>query len=155
MPETGLPGLEIDLSFFAPSDNSSQMSSLWTNSPVDSLSAVSQLSTLQLELPSDIIGDSIIMGLHDLHSSKRKDVFGQVAGLGLEEGVLLRPDFEFDEDGNLVELGRRVLSPSRSRKSIGARSEVSEREKSPQGRLDDDQASLHHVQTKLAKADLV
>ena len=48
------------------------------------------------------------MGLDDVHGSgQKKDLFGQITGLGLgnEEGVLLQADFEFDEEGNLVELG--------------------------------------------------
>ncbi|CAG8398639.1 unnamed protein product [Penicillium salamii] len=110
LPETGLPGLEIDTSAFASGDDTSQMSSLWSRSPVNSLSMGSQLSSLRLEIPSDGgIGEGSIMGLEE----PRKDVTVQIAALGLEEGVLLQPDFEFDEDGNLIELGK-VVSPRKN-----------------------------------------
>lgn len=142
LPETGLPGLDIDLSYFAPVDDSSQLSSLWTKSPINSLSGASQLSSLQLDLPSD---DLIAEGntVPDDVRSAKKDMFGQIAGLGLEEGVLLQPDFEFDEDGNLVELGGKVLSPSRRHKSPGAPSEgMSERLPAEQIQFDEDQVSF-------------
>jgi hypothetical protein len=46
------------------------------------------------------------MGLDDVRGSAQKDIFDQVAGLGQPKAEgLLEADFEFDEDGNLVELG--------------------------------------------------
>ncbi|CAG7954565.1 unnamed protein product [Penicillium salamii] len=115
LPETGLPGLEIDMSAFASGDDTSQMSSLWSRSPVNSLSIGSQLSSLRLEIPSDGgLGEDSIMGLEE----PGKDVTVQIAALGLEEGVLLQPDFEFDEDGNLIELGK-VVSPRKNAEQSG------------------------------------
>jgi meiotic recombination protein REC8 len=62
-----------------------------------------------------MLGEGTLMGLDDVHGSGQKDPFGQITGLGLgnEEGVLLQADFEFDEDGNLVEVG----SPKPGQKS--------------------------------------
>jgi meiotic recombination protein REC8 len=117
MPETNLPGLDIDLSYFAPTDEaSSQISSLWTKSPINSLSDVSQLSSLQIEFQSDDMGEGTFMGFEDI-GSERKDLLHRVAGLGVEQGVLLQPDFEFDEDGNLVELDGRARTPHLGQKS--------------------------------------
>lgn len=131
LPETGLPGLEIDMSAFASGDDTSQMSSLWSRSPVNSLSIGSQLSSLRLEIPSDGgLGEDSIMGLEE----PGKDVTVQIAALGLEEGVLLQPDFEFDEDGNLIELGK-VVSPRKNAKQSG----ISEQQ--VQDQLWDDQVS--------------
>lgn len=142
LPETSLPGLDIDLSYFATVDDSSQLSSLWSKSPINSLSGASQLSSLQLDIPSD---DLIAEGntVPDDVRSAKKDIFGQVAGLGLEEGVLLQPDFEFDEDGNLVELGGKVLSLSRRDKSPGAGSEgISDKQLAERLQVDEDQVSF-------------
>ncbi|KAJ5787597.1 hypothetical protein N7457_002587 [Penicillium paradoxum] len=124
LPETALLGLEIDLSSFNGStdDISSQLSDLWTKSPNNSLSGNSHVSSLQLELPSDDgMRDGNILGLDDIGGSVQKeDIFDNVKNLGLgkEEGVLLQPDFEFDEDGNIIELGTEAQSPC-ARKSKG------------------------------------
>ena len=89
------------------------------------------------------------MGLDDISGSARKDIFGQVAGLGLgEEGGLLQPDFEFDEDGNLVELEGREKTPSLSQKSpprVRDSGGVFERRQEEQGQLWDDQVSVEYV----------
>ncbi|KAJ6087825.1 hypothetical protein N7467_006739 [Penicillium canescens] len=119
LPETGLPGLDIDLSILngAFEDPSTQLSGLWLKSPNNSSSGVSPMGSLQIEMPSDdMLGEGTLMGLDDIYGSgQKKGVFGQITGLGLgnEEGGLLQADFEFDEDGNLVELG----SPKPGRKS--------------------------------------
>lgn len=142
LPETALPGLDIDLSYFHSVDDGSRLSNLWANSPINSLSGVSQLSSLQIELPSDaVVGEESILGLEDVQSAL-KDVLGQVAGLGLEEGVLLQPDFEFDEDGNLVELDSRVRSP---RKSAEPRSEHFSERIQAQEQPWDDQVSISEM----------
>jgi meiotic recombination protein REC8 len=79
---------------------------------------------LRLELLSDdILGDGTILGLDEVNgSAQKKDAFGNMTGLGLgnEEGVLLQPDFEFDEDGNIIELGARV-SPRTRKSTVGPR----------------------------------
>ncbi|KAJ5870172.1 hypothetical protein N7455_005113 [Penicillium solitum] len=127
LPETALPGLEIDLSYLTPTtdDSSSQLSGLWTKSPNNSLSGTSQLSSLHLDLPSDdILGDGTILGIDEINRSAQKnDTFGNMTGLGLgnEEGVLLQPDFEFDEDGNIIELGAREKSPHARKSTVGPR----------------------------------
>ncbi|KAJ5335517.1 hypothetical protein N7452_007920 [Penicillium brevicompactum] len=135
LPETGLPGLDIDLSYIATVDDGSKLGTVWANSPINSLSGVSQLSSLQIELPSDgAIGGDYMLGFEDVPPVK-DNVIVQVSGLGLEEGVLLQPDFEFDEDGNLIELESRVRSP---RRSAEPRSEhLSEREQAQQQPWDD------------------
>ncbi|KXG54315.1 uncharacterized protein PGRI_074590 [Penicillium griseofulvum] len=139
LPETALPGLEIDLSYFTATtdDSSTQLSGLWTKSPSNSLSGTSQLSSLRLELPSDdILGDGTILGLDEINeSAQKKDAFSNMTGLGLgnEEGVLLQPDFEFDEDGNIIELGDRV-SPRTRKSTVGPRES--------EGPIDDKQHQL-------------
>ncbi|KAF3017980.1 hypothetical protein E8E15_005337 [Penicillium rubens] len=127
LPETALPGLEIDFSSFTTTtnDSSSQLSGLWIKSPNNSLSGASQLSSLHLELPSDdILGEGTILGIDEINeSAQKKDPFGNVTGLGLgnEEGVLLQPDFEFDEDGNIIELDTRGKSPHARKSTLGPR----------------------------------
>lgn len=112
--------------FTATTDDSlSQLSGLWTKSPNNSLSGTSQLSSLHLDLPSDdILGEGTILGIDEINrSAQKKDTFGNMAGLGLgdEEGVLLQPDFEFDEDGNIIELGAREKSPHARKSTVGPR----------------------------------
>ncbi|KAJ5607734.1 hypothetical protein N7537_004353 [Penicillium hordei] len=127
LPETALPGLEIDLSYFTATtdDSSSQLRGLWSKSPSNSLSDTSQLSSLHLDLPSDdILGEGNILGIDAINmSAQKKDTFGNMTGLGLgnEEGVLLQPDFEFDEDGNIIELGAREKSPHARKSTVGPR----------------------------------
>ncbi|KAJ5502642.1 hypothetical protein N7463_005516 [Penicillium fimorum] len=158
LPETALPGLEIDLSYFTTStdDSSSQLSGIWTKSPNNSLSGTSQLSSLHLELPSDdILGDGTILGLDEINGSvQKKNIFGNMTGLGLgnEEGVLLQPDFEFDEDGNIIELGTKG-QPPRARKSTVGRME-SERPTDYQRRqLSEDPMQIGNEDDRLAETD--
>ncbi|CAI7650527.1 unnamed protein product [Penicillium glandicola] len=140
LPETALPGLEIDLSYFTATtdDSSSQLTGIWTKSPNNSLSGTSQLSSLHLELPSDdILGEGTILGFDEINGSvQKKDTFGNMTGLGLgnEEGVLLQPDFEFDEDGNIIELGARGQSPHPRKATV--------RPRESEGPLDDQQRQL-------------
>ncbi|KAJ5305829.1 hypothetical protein N7508_004844 [Penicillium antarcticum] len=111
LPETGLPGLDVDLSILNGTfeDPSTQLSDLWLKSPNNSSSGVSPAGSLQIELPSeDMLGEETLIRLDDAYgSAQKKYVFGQIAGLGLgnDKSGLLQADFEFDEDGNLVELG--------------------------------------------------
>jgi meiotic recombination protein REC8 len=71
------------------------------------------------------------------------DIFGSAANRGLsgqtstvakggEEGILLQPDFEFDEDGNIVEFHSSRLSP-RKRRKIASMPQLSE--DTPSGNL--------------------
>ncbi|KAF9249277.1 hypothetical protein DTO013E5_8467 [Penicillium roqueforti] len=158
LPETALPGLEIDLSYFTVSteDSSSQLSGLWTKSPNNSLSGTSQLSSLHLELPSDdILGEGTILGIDEINGSAQKqDTFGNMAGLGLgnEEGVLLQPDFEFDEDGNIIELGAREQSP-RGRKSTVRSRESEEPMEDQQQRLWEDSMQIDDKEARVAETN--
>ncbi|KAJ6124376.1 hypothetical protein N7471_011693 [Penicillium samsonianum] len=148
LPETALPGLEIDLSYLTTTtnDSSSQLSGLWTKSPNNSLSGTSQLSSLHLELPSDnILGEGTILGIDEINgSAQKKDTFGNMTGLGLgnEEGVLLQPDFEFDEDGNIIELDARGKSPHARKSTVGPRES--------EGPIDDRQRQLREDSMQIA-----
>lgn len=48
-----------------------------------------------------------------LTSGKKRGLFGKDLE---DEGVLLQPDFEFDEDGNIIEFDASHLSPRKRRK---------------------------------------
>ena len=51
-------------------------------------------------------------------SGKKRGVFGRDARSDLEdEGILLQPDFEFDEDGNIIEFDTSAMSPRKRRKT--------------------------------------
>jgi len=125
LPETGLPGMGIDIILLdAITDNaSSQYSSIWSKSPANSHSSGSQIEP-QLELPlDDLIGGNVSLGLdHDTNdSAQKRGLFGKEiqAGLEGEEGVLLHPDFEFDDNGDIVEFDASRVSPHRRRRSQG------------------------------------
>ena len=112
IPEINLVGLGIDLSklTFAPEAEESQQSLLWTNSP-DLSQTLGQSFNLQLDLSSDDImrdiggigSESEISG-----SVQRNAPMGRISASALDDeaGVLLQPDFEFDEDGNIIELAQ-------------------------------------------------
>ncbi|KAJ5952954.1 uncharacterized protein N7479_011367 [Penicillium vulpinum] len=152
LPETALPGLEIDLSYFSgtPDDSSSQPSGLWIKSPNNSLSGTSQLSSLHLELPSDdILGDGTIIGLDETHeSAQKKYTLRSIMGLSLgnEEGVLLQPDFEIDEDGNIIELGAGWQSPRVRKSTAGPRES--------EGLMDDQQRQLYEDSMQIDNEDV-
>ncbi|CAI7630749.1 unnamed protein product [Penicillium pancosmium] len=122
LPETGLPGLNFDFSLFNCADNSStQGSSLWGKSAESQSTLLQGNNKIQIEFPTEDVGTAnIVAGFED-------DIFGSTANLGLfgrtstvakggEEGILLQPDFEFDEDGNIVEFHSSRLSPRKRRK---------------------------------------
>jgi meiotic recombination protein REC8 len=46
-------------------------------------------------------------------SGKKRGIFGKDLE---DEGILLQPDFEFDEDGNIIEFDASHLSPRKRRK---------------------------------------
>lgn len=121
LPETGLPGLNIDFSLFDQAYTSRvESSSFWSKSKsAESQSTFSLSNNIQIHLP-----DEVFPGVDD-------DVFGPVSGSQVkhalfgktplagkedEEGVLLQPDFEFDEEGNIVEFHSSRLSPRKRRK---------------------------------------
>lgn len=112
IPEINLPGLGVDLSklTLAPEVDESQQSFIWTNSP-DLSQTLGQSFNLQLDISSDDImrdigglaSESEISG-----SVQRKAPMGRISASALDDeaGVLLQPDFEFDEDGNIIELAQ-------------------------------------------------
>lgn len=92
----------------------SQASSLlWTKSPATSQPSLQLADNLHLDIPSDDFYRFDGFGSETDVSGPvhRRGNLARTLGLefGSEEGVLLQPDFEFDEDGNLVELARRPM----------------------------------------------
>ncbi|KAJ5825347.1 hypothetical protein N7474_002485 [Penicillium riverlandense] len=81
----------------------------------------SEIESIQIELPSDdVLRDIGMMSAHSDTNSpfQKRSVSGKMndSHVGDEEqGILFQPDFEFDEDGNIVELSPSRLSPRRSR----------------------------------------
>ncbi|PWY90446.1 hypothetical protein BO94DRAFT_489855 [Aspergillus sclerotioniger CBS 115572] len=114
LPENNLPGLGLDLSKLSlpiDMDLSQQSSLMWPKTPDLSQSALSQSSSLRLDLSSD---DIILRDVGGFSSDTNVTQYGRkgidFAGiepfaLNDESGVILQPDFEFDEDGNIIELG--------------------------------------------------
>ncbi|KEY76473.1 hypothetical protein Rad21/Rec8 [Aspergillus fumigatus] len=114
LPENNLPGLGMD--FFElnlpKNDRECQQSSFqFSMTPDLSLTAASRTSSLQLDFGSQ---DLILRDIHGFgsesemtNSVQRSVQRGRIAATALndEEGILLQPDFDFDEDGNLIELG--------------------------------------------------
>ncbi|KAJ9488580.1 hypothetical protein VN97_g4723 [Penicillium thymicola] len=158
LPETALPGLEIDLSYFTATtdDDLSQLSGLWAKSPNNSLSGTSQLSCLHLDLPSDdILGDGTVLGIDETNrSAQKRDPFANMTGLGLgnEEGVLLQPDFEFDEDGNIIELGAKEESPHARKSTVGPR-ESEGPINDQQHQLNEDSMQIDNEEVRVAETD--
>lgn len=122
LPENNLPGLGLDLSKLnrlLDMDPSQQSSVFLPQTPDLSQSALSSSSALRLNLPSD---DNVLRDTGgfsseaDIASSVQGGLdFGVLMASSLNEdgGVLLQPDFEFDEDGNIIELGPRQNSERR------------------------------------------
>ncbi len=96
-------------------DPSQQSSVFLPQTPDLSQSALSSSSALRLNLGSD---DNILRDNGGF--SSEADISSSVQGgldfgvLANEDGgVLLQPDFEFDEDGNIIELGHRQQTEAR------------------------------------------
>ncbi|PGH07450.1 hypothetical protein GX51_01751 [Blastomyces parvus] len=111
IPDLMLPGLNVDLSALdISSDIGSPRKSSLLSSVLAPSSKSSQFSDGQLHLnisSSDIGGHGAgVSGFpSDIGSSVRKEAqFELPAAFAEESGVLLQPDFEFDGDGNIVEL---------------------------------------------------
>lgn len=128
VPEINLPGLEIDLSKLTLEPQagiSSQNSFLWTKSP-DLSQILPENLNLQLDLSSeDITRDFGGFGSQsEASGSAHQRPLGRIAAGALDDeaGVLLQPDFEFDEDGNIIE-----LSGERERRSNITRDNISRR----------------------------
>ncbi|OJD10461.1 hypothetical protein AJ78_08535 [Emergomyces pasteurianus Ep9510] len=111
IPDLMLPGLNVDLSAL---DISSDIGSPRKSSLLSSFLAPSSKSSpfsdgqLHLNISSSDIG-GLGAGASgfpsDIGSSARKDTqFELPAAFAEETGVLLQPDFEFDGDGNIIEL---------------------------------------------------
>ncbi|GFF46437.1 hypothetical protein IFM58399_07796 [Aspergillus lentulus] len=114
LPENNLPGLDLDFFGLNPSKNDraiQQSSFQLPMTPDLSLTAASRNSSLQLNFGSQdlILRDIPGFGSESemTNSVQRSFQLGRVSATALndEEGILLQPDFDFDEDGNLIELG--------------------------------------------------
>ncbi|KKK15735.1 hypothetical protein AOCH_007120 [Aspergillus ochraceoroseus] len=129
LPENNLPGLGLDLSKLniVFESNASQQSNVFLPGTPDlSQSAFSGISSLQLDL--DLPSNDQIMGGVGGFSSEPDIVgaaqsgidFGGMSGsiFNEEAGVLFQPDFEFDEDGNIIELGGRQHHESRTNRHV-------------------------------------
>ncbi|KAJ5973254.1 hypothetical protein N7481_010464 [Penicillium waksmanii] len=122
LPETGLPGLNFDFSLFNCADDAStQGSSLWGKSAGSQSTFLQGNSKIQVEFPMEDVGTgNIVAGFEDdiFGSAVNRGLFGRTSPVakGGEEGILLQPDFEFDEDGNIVEFHSSRLSPRKRRK---------------------------------------
>ncbi|PYH45313.1 Rad21/Rec8 N terminal domain protein [Aspergillus saccharolyticus JOP 1030-1] len=124
-----LPGILLDCTSFDafPVPDRSAPSYLnWPKTPDLSQSVVSQDTILQLSLSSD---DTYAGGLGEIASTIDVAAYGpgsmaseRIRPLPLDDeaGVILQADFEFDEDGNIVELGGTPQVDSRPRR-IGER----------------------------------
>ncbi|GIC88753.1 Rad21/Rec8 N terminal domain protein [Aspergillus udagawae] len=128
LPENNLPGSGLDLLGLNPSkdDRASQQSSFQLPMTPDlSLTAASRNSSLQLDFASQdlILGDIHGFGSESemANSAQRTVQLGRIAATALndEAGILLQPDFDFDEDGNLVELGELHAAAEVDKRSSG------------------------------------
>lgn len=128
VPEINLPGLGIDLSKLTlepQADTSRQNSFLWTKFP-DLSQTLPENLNLQLDLSSeDIMRDFGGFGSQsETSGSVQRRPLGRIAAGALDDeaGVLLQPDFEFDEDGNIIELsGERERRSNIPRDQFGGR----------------------------------
>ncbi|XRM44074.1 R8 protein [Aspergillus tubingensis] len=131
LPENNLPGLGLDftsLNLSLDLDLSQQPNRVWPQTPDLSQSALSQTDSLKLDLSSNrSFGD--IDGFSAGTSVSRYGGIGIDFGgfeplqLGEESGVILQPDFEFDEDGNIIELAGSVQPETRLQGNMAAMKE--------------------------------
>lgn len=92
-------------------------SASWGRS-TESNSTFSRGNDIQIHIPPDGPG-AIIAEFQDVIGSVTKTgLFGKKLPVGKEdeEGILLQPDFEFDENGNIVEFHSSRMSPRKRRK---------------------------------------
>jgi meiotic recombination protein REC8 len=111
-------GIEMILLDAITDEASCQYSSIWSKSPANSHSSGSQQGPLQLDLPLDeLLGSNVLAGLDDINNSAQKGgLFGRKMKAGVEEeGVLLHPDFDFDDNGDIVEFDASRVSPYKRR----------------------------------------
>lgn len=101
-------------------DGSTQRSSSWNTSPATSQSVHSQVGIIQLDLQTEDliwVGDVLGQSADNVAWGKKRGLFGKDARADLEdEGLLLQPDFAFDEDGNIIEFDTSNMSPRKRRK---------------------------------------
>ncbi|KAJ5919168.1 hypothetical protein N7466_010111 [Penicillium verhagenii] len=119
IPETNLPGLNIDFTMIdlLADEMSGKWSNLLLKTPPGSESSASHLS-VRLELGSDDLlrgGDMSDFNAGGIAISQNDGRLKRERP-GDEEGVLLQPDFEIDENGNIVEFDDSNLSPRKRRK---------------------------------------
>lgn len=119
---------------------------------------MSQPGSVRLELPSDdIIRDPTYTGFDsDVNASAQKrGLFSKKTQTGLEdeEGVLLQPDFEFDDLGNIVEFDASKLSPHKRRRTSVSprRSESPSKDRTSEREVSDSDLGL--AQRFISRAD--
>lgn len=105
----------------------------------------------------DVGTANIVAGFEDdiFWSAANPGLFGRTSTVakGIEEGILLQPDFEFDEDGNIVEFHSSRLSP-RKRRKIASMPRLSEN--TPSGSLHrKEKVSNAYIQRVIQFADEV
>ncbi|OGM39725.1 Rad21/Rec8 N terminal domain protein [Aspergillus bombycis] len=129
LPECDLAGMGMDLSKLSvPFDPATSQHSdlVWPKTPDLSQSALSQSPSLRFSFSyDDIIGKNTggIDAETNVPSSAQRSInLGGLAATTFAEegGILLQPDFEFDEDGNLIELGEvhRQIAKGRASRRI-------------------------------------
>ncbi|KAJ5946092.1 hypothetical protein N7454_002931 [Penicillium verhagenii] len=119
IPETNLPGINIDFTMIdlLADEMSGKWSNLLLKTPPGSQSSASHLS-LHLELGSDDLLHGGDMSDFNAGGTAISQNDGRMKRErpGDEEGVLLQPDFEIDENGNIIEFDDSNLSPRKRRK---------------------------------------
>lgn len=141
IPDFTLPILDLDLlnpfgtTVSDPKLNSSLVSSNFSVSPHSQLD-MAILPQLDVDSPSNntlVEFGGFSFGSGSVHSAQeRNNIFGAPETRAEEEGVLLQPDFEFDEEGNIIDLlmtdapAMQVETPVRGRVSRGASREITE-----------------------------
>ncbi|KAJ5670590.1 uncharacterized protein N7477_005953 [Penicillium maclennaniae] len=81
----------------------------------------SQNGQVQLEFPHDeLVGGNLLDKMNDINSSAQKQgLFGKQMKPSMEEeGVLLNPDFEFDDNGDIVEFDASRVSPTEEGRQV-------------------------------------
>lgn len=121
IPELSLSGLNLDLVNLRPTKepslnlHSSLLSSNISNSG-HSRAGIDSLPQLDISSPSVALGETGGFTLASGRASSTQKDNHRFRGSAFEdeEGVLLQPDFEFDEDGNIVDLVTNELSVGRA-----------------------------------------
>ena len=110
MPELSLPGLDLD---FANLDISAEdrpnlycslLSTPFTNS---SNSPLMEKHHISIDISSPTIITGHVGATSRMGSARHETAFKRASIFDDEEGVVLQPDFEFDEEGNIIELNKK------------------------------------------------